>query len=189
VRVLGYPLNPRYAWALSNRGRNRLALVRIDLRDGKENLVYEHPSVDIDGGHVLHNGGVGFVWTWPGLQEWRFFDAFLQADLAPYLARDRSALRVLSEDRQRRWLTFTVHDDRGEETIYLLDRMTSDTKVLAQSPLSALRDQLARMDPVTFPARWAYRPRSAHDTRRNERAATTGPARSRRPMGTGSLGL
>jgi dipeptidyl aminopeptidase/acylaminoacyl peptidase len=153
VRVLGYPLNPRYAWALSNRGRSRLALVRVDLRDGKEDLVYEHASVDVDGGRVLDNGGVGFVWTWPGLQEWRFFDAFLQADLAPYLARDRSALRVLSEDRQRRWLTFTVHDDRGEETIYLLDRMTRDTKVLAQSPLGALRDQLARMEPVTFPAR------------------------------------
>ena len=46
VRILGYPQNPRYAWALSNRGRGSVALVRIDLRNGNEDVLHEHPRVD-----------------------------------------------------------------------------------------------------------------------------------------------
>ena len=153
VRILGYPMNPRYAWALSNRGRNRVALVRIDLRNGREDLLYEHPVADLYGGRVLESGAVSYVWAWPGFQDWRFYDAFLQADLGPSLARERSALRILSEDRQRRWLTFAVESDRGDEAVYLLDRSTGEKKVLAQSPLGAHRDELAPMQPVTFPAR------------------------------------
>jgi hypothetical protein len=83
VRILGYPMNPRYAWALSNRGRNRVALVRIDLRNGREDLLYEHPVADLYGGRVLESGAVSYVWAWPGFQDWRFYDAFLQADLGP----------------------------------------------------------------------------------------------------------
>jgi len=150
VRILGYPPNPRYAWALSNRGRDRLAFVRIDLRDGHEDLIYEHPTVDLYDGRVLDGGIVRYVSAWPGFQEWRFFDAFLQADLTPFLTRERSALRILSEDRQRRWLTFVVDSDRGY-TYYLMDRATRQTKMLAESPLSS--EQLAAMEPVTFPAR------------------------------------
>ena len=153
VRILGYPRNPRYAWALSNRGRNRVALVRIDLRNGHEELLYEHPIADLYGGRVLESGAVSYVWAWPGFQDWRFYDAFLQADLTPSLARERSALRILSEDRQRRWLTFAVEFDRGDEAVYLLDRSTGEKKVLAQSPLGAHRAELAPMEPVTFPAR------------------------------------
>ena len=137
VHILGYPQNPRYAWALSNRDRNRMALVRIDLRNGQEELLYEHPAVDVYGGRVLGSGLLSFVWAWPGFQEWRFYDAFLQADLTPFLKRERSALRILSEDRQRRWLTFVVETDRGDETFYLLDRATGEAKALAESPIAA----------------------------------------------------
>src|SRR5262249_25374232 len=153
VRILGYPPNPRYASPLAHRNADRVALVRIDLRNGNEDLLLEHPTVDLFGGRVLESGFLSLVWAWPGFQEWRFYDAFLQADLTPYLTRERSALRLMSEDRQRRWMTFAVDSDRGDQTIYLLDRATRDTKTLAESPLAAHRDQLAPMEPVTFAAR------------------------------------
>jgi dipeptidyl aminopeptidase/acylaminoacyl peptidase len=153
IRIIGYTRNPRYAWALSNRGRKRMALVRLDLRNGREELLYEHPSADISGGRVLDGGFLSFVWAWPAFQEWRFYDAFLEADLSPYLKRERSAVYLLSEDRQRRWMTFGVASDRGDGTIYLMDRGPGETKVLAESPLAAYRDQLAPMEPVTFTAR------------------------------------
>ncbi len=69
VRILGYPLNPRYAWALSNRSRSRVALVRIDLRNGNEDVLYEHPTVDLFGARVVDSGVVSHVWAWPGFQE------------------------------------------------------------------------------------------------------------------------
>jgi dipeptidyl aminopeptidase/acylaminoacyl peptidase len=153
VRILGYPINQRYAWALSNRERNRVSLVRLDLRNGHEDVLYEHPSVDLFGGRVLQNGALGYVWAWPGFQDWRFYDGFLQADLTAQLAQPRNALRILSEDRQRRWLTFAVDSDRVGEAFYLLDRASGEKKLLAQPALAAYRDQLAPMEPVTFPAR------------------------------------
>src|SRR5262249_43463407 len=152
-RIIGYPINPRYLWGLSNRNRNRAALVRLDLPNRNETGLYEHPTGDLVGGTVLDNGVVSCVWASPGFQAWHFYDAFLQADLTPVLARERTTLRLLGEDRQRRWLTYAVASDRGDEATYLLDRASGETKVLAESSLASHRDKLAAMEPVTFTAR------------------------------------
>ena len=153
LRLIGYPSGLRYAWALSNRGRGRLALVRLDLRDGSEVALYEHPNVDIAGGLVHESGWLRFVASWPSLQDWRFFDAFLEADLAPFLRRPRTALRILSEDRQLRTITFAVKSDRTDEEVYFLNRTTRDLKVLARPAMADWREHLADMEPVTFAAR------------------------------------
>jgi len=153
LRLIGYPSGLRYAWALSNRGRSRLALVRLDLRDGSEEALYEHPSVDISVGLVHESGWLRFVASWPALQEWRFFDGALQADLAPFLRRPRTALRILSEDRQLRMITFALKSDRSDEEVYFLNRTTQQLKVLNEPSMAAWREHLADMEPVTFPSR------------------------------------
>jgi dipeptidyl aminopeptidase/acylaminoacyl peptidase len=153
MRLIGYPSGLRYAWALSNRGRPRLALVRLDLRDGSEEALYEHPSVDVANALVHESGWLRFVASWPALQEWRFFDAALQADLAPFLRRPRTVLRILSEDRNLRTITFAARSDRSDEEVYFLNRFTRKLEVLAESSIAAWREHLATMEPVTFPAR------------------------------------
>jgi dipeptidyl aminopeptidase/acylaminoacyl peptidase len=153
LRLLGFPSGLRHAWALSNRGRGRLALVRLDLRDGSEEALYEHPGVDIASGLVHESGWLRFVAFWPALQDWRFFDAALQADLAPFLRRPRTALRILSEDRQLRMITFALKSDRSDEEVHFLNRVTRELKMLAGPAMAAYREHLADMEPVTFPAR------------------------------------
>jgi dienelactone hydrolase len=153
LRLLGYAPGLRYAWALSNRGRDKLALVRLDLKDGSEEPLYEHPNVDVAGGFVHESGWLRFVWAWPALKEWRFFDTALQADLAPFLRRPRTGLRILSEDRQFRLVTFAVQSDRSDEEVFLLNRATRELKVLAEPALAAHREHLVAVEPVTFPAR------------------------------------
>jgi dipeptidyl aminopeptidase/acylaminoacyl peptidase len=152
LRMLGFQ-SLRYAWALSNRGRDKRALVRLDLRDGSEEPVYEAPDVDVGGAAVQDSGWVRHAWAWPARQEWRFFDATLQADLAPFLRQPRTVLRILSEDRQLRLITFATRTDTGSEKTYLLNRATRDLKVLAEPVLAAHAEHLARMEPVTFQAR------------------------------------
>jgi dipeptidyl aminopeptidase/acylaminoacyl peptidase len=152
LRLLGFT-GPRYAWALSNRGRDRLALVRFDLRDGAEEPVYEHASVDVVSGVVHESGWLRYAWALPEGREWRFFDAALQADLAPYVRRPRSTLRILSEDRQWRTITFAIATDREDEAVYLLTRGTGEAKVLAEASVAAYARHLAPMQQVTFPAR------------------------------------
>jgi dipeptidyl aminopeptidase/acylaminoacyl peptidase len=153
LRLIGYLPGLRYAWALSNRGRARLALVRLDLRDGSEEPLYEHPRVDIAGALVHESGWLRFAVSWPALQKWRFFDASLQADLAPFLRRPRTVLRVLSEDRLLRTITFAARSDRSDEEVYFLNRMTRKLEVLAEASMAGWREHLAEMEPVTFSSR------------------------------------
>jgi dipeptidyl aminopeptidase/acylaminoacyl peptidase len=153
LRLIGHPPGLRFAWALSNRGRSRLALVRLDLRDGSEEALYEHPSADVSVGLVHESGWLRFVAAWPALQEWRFFDGALQADLAPFLRHPRTALRVLSEDRLLSTVTFATRSDRSDEEVYLLNRLTRKLEVLAAPAMAAWREHLADMEPVTFPTR------------------------------------
>lgn len=152
LRLLGF-VSLRHAWAFSSRGRDKLALVRLDLRDGSEEPIYETNGVDLAGGQVQESGWVRFVWAWPARQEWRFFDAALQADVAPFLKEPRTVLRLLSEDRNLRLMTFATRTDTSDERVYLLNRITRDLKVLAEPSMAAHAGHLAPMEPVTFPAR------------------------------------
>src|SRR5262245_58879655 len=153
LRLIGYPTGLRYVWALTNRGRDKLALVRLDLRDGSEEPVYDHTDVDVSGGFVHETGWPRYAWASAAMQEWRFFDAALQADLAPFLKQPRTALRILSEDRQLRTITFATRTDRDGEQVYLLNRVTRDLKVLAGPALTVDREHLAAMEPMTIRAR------------------------------------
>jgi dipeptidyl aminopeptidase/acylaminoacyl peptidase len=152
LRLLGFA-SARHAWALSSRGRDKLALVRLDLLDGSEEPIHEAPGADIAGGQVQESGWVRYVWAWPARQDWRFFDAALQADLGPFLKQPRTVLRLLSEDRNLRLMTFATRTDKTDERVYLLDRTTRDLKVLAEASMAAHAEHLAPMEPVTFPAR------------------------------------
>ena len=46
--VIGYPLNQHEVRALSGRGRDRTSLVQVDLETGREEVLYEHPEVDVE---------------------------------------------------------------------------------------------------------------------------------------------
>ncbi|MCO4094071.1 MAG: hypothetical protein HEQ37_08645 [Acidovorax sp.] len=48
VNLFGLHDGGRQAWALSNRGRDKLALVRFDLSTGAEAVAFESPEVDLD---------------------------------------------------------------------------------------------------------------------------------------------
>jgi dipeptidyl aminopeptidase/acylaminoacyl peptidase len=153
LRLLGFSAGLHYAWALSSRGRDKLALVRLDLLDGSEEPIYEAAGADVAGGLVQESGSLRYVFTWPARQEWRFFDATLQADLAPFLKQPRTLLRILSEDSQLHLITFATRTDTRDERVYLLNRMTRDLRVLAEPALAAHGEHLARMEPITFQAR------------------------------------
>jgi dipeptidyl aminopeptidase/acylaminoacyl peptidase len=153
LRLVSYIPNSPHAWALSNRGRDRIALVRLNMQNASEDVVFEHPDVDVESVSIGRAGRLRYVWAWPGMKDTKFYDAQLQADLAPLLARERTALRILSIDIKERWLTLAVESDRGVRDIYLVDRETHTTTLLAQSPMQPYLDHMAQMDPVSFQAR------------------------------------
>ena len=82
--VSGTPTLAEPFLAISNRGRDRLALVRVDPTTGGETVIFEHPKVDV--GSLTWLGQQGFVpdvvTVWDGFPERRAFtpagEAFLK---------------------------------------------------------------------------------------------------------------
>ncbi|MEO6291778.1 MAG: hypothetical protein ABIO88_04070, partial [Burkholderiaceae bacterium] len=71
------------AWVLSNRGRDKLALVKLDFATGTETLVYEAPEVDIDRIRISKKTQQPLMAnTMPGYPHQQVFDAALRARFA-----------------------------------------------------------------------------------------------------------
>jgi len=140
-------------WLATNRGRDRIALVRLDLETGQEAVVYEHPVVDLDRVVLSRRTGAPLMaLTYPGYPETRVFDATLEAELRPF--RDPAPRGVVlgSLDDAERVLTVSTFTDKGWE-YHLLDRATGRREVLGRTALLREAAALASARPVTFRSR------------------------------------
>ncbi|HKU97093.1 MAG TPA: S9 family peptidase [Vineibacter sp.] len=154
VSVLGGAGGEPVIWALSNRGRDKTALVRLDLKTGGETEIHADPQVDIsavrlsaDQRHAL------FAVSWPDRQKVHFFDAALEADLKPLLSDAGDVVNVVSSDRAQRWFVVTVSGPLKPTRTLLLDRQRGQRALLSVSPWEAWRETLSETQPATLTAR------------------------------------
>jgi dipeptidyl aminopeptidase/acylaminoacyl peptidase len=127
------------AWALSNVGRDKQALVEIDLASGREKVLAEHPLVDISSAMFppLRGGPLGYTAD-AGLPTAHYFDASFAAEIEaalrlarakglidgePVVARPQSA----SDDQRRVILRAAGDFDTAE---LLLDRGSGEVRRL-----------------------------------------------------------
>lgn len=125
-------------WALTNIGRDKSALVALDLASGSEQVLGQDPEVDLDNAYYLPGAGdpIAYAAT-PGLPQLRWRDAALAAevtqatqtarqhgwlDAEPVLVRPSS----IAEGARRMVLRAVTQDEAVE---LLLDR---DTQALAR---------------------------------------------------------
>jgi dipeptidyl aminopeptidase/acylaminoacyl peptidase len=152
------PLQPAadgsHFWALSNRQRDRLALVRLWL-DGREELVHADPHVDLS--QVLFSARRRVplaVATDPDTQVWQALDP----DFAPTLARltgggpARLQVASLSDDDDLLVAT-TVQPDGGQHLLY----RRSDDSIRPLAALSRSRWQARSPLPATQPLQFQSR--------------------------------
>ena len=148
------PAGADWLWALSNRGRDRLALVRLSLETGAETLVYEHPGVDItDVWLDPHRQRILAVTTWPDYQHIKFFDAKVEASVKVLPVAEPAAVDLSSFSFDMRFLVLTTTQERLGERQFLVDTHTGVARELGQSPLREVRSHLTAMRPVRFSTR------------------------------------
>lgn len=145
----------RYLWALSNQGRDKIALVKLALATGQEQVFYADPRVDVSVAFISGKTGEPMALTLePGNQEWRFFDSRLQA-LADKL-KPASALRmdVSSVSRDENLFVVAVQDRRGGRYL-LVDAANQKSTVLGELSSSRINaiSPLPTQRPVSFVAR------------------------------------
>jgi dipeptidyl aminopeptidase/acylaminoacyl peptidase len=152
LNIFGIHDDGRKAWALSNRGRDKQALVRLDLISGAEEQVYASPDVDLD--HVTLSRRTReplVAYSMPGYPERKVFDPALAARLSN-LAGDRPAeVLVTSTDQTDKVLTVAVATDRGTRSYLLRDG--HEPQFLGENRLSLIAQHLAPMEPITYRAR------------------------------------
>jgi dipeptidyl aminopeptidase/acylaminoacyl peptidase len=147
----------RFVWALSNRGRDKLALVKIDLSNGQEEVVYADQRVDISQAFISPQTLQPLLLTLdPDYQELKAFDPRLQSALQHMQAQHPGPMRLTrtSMSRDENLITGTVTTERADQHI-LLNVSTGDITVLGESSRRRIQaiSPLPQQTPLVFQSR------------------------------------
>lgn len=142
-------------WALSNRGRDRRAVVRLNLRTGAETVMHADPKVDVDSFWFnTETREPALAIQWPDRQRLHGFGAGLGPDLAAIGGEGGAdVVTIHSFDNAMRWFALGVQS-RGSATRTLLyDAQNKERILLAAGQWDAYRESLSPVTPVEFKAR------------------------------------
>jgi dipeptidyl aminopeptidase/acylaminoacyl peptidase len=145
----------RFVWALSNRGRDKTALVKLDLGTGQEAVFYADPRVDVSHAFISRKRGEPLAVTLdPGAQEWKFFDAGLQALADQFKGPLASRMDVISVSRDENLIVASVQDSNGGRHL-LVDAAKQQSTLLGELSSSRINaiSPLPKQRPVAFSAR------------------------------------
>ena len=141
------------AWALSNRGRDKQALVKVNLQTGTEAVVFAVNDVDLESVRLRQINTAPLIATsLPGYPRLEVFDATLQARLAALTGGKPADVQITSIDDNERQMTVFVGTDKGGKT-YLLRSDSSPPEQLGEGAMSRMAHLLADTRPVSFPSR------------------------------------
>lgn len=152
VILFGLHEDGRQAWAFSNRGRDKLALVRFDLASGAETVVHASDEVDLDSvvlSRITREPLV--VHSMPGYPQRKVFDAELARRLDALAGDQPADVQIASMDDSERVLVAVVATDRGQRSYLLRDGQPP--RLLGESNLSLIGTSLAATKPVDFTSR------------------------------------
>lgn len=153
VWILGFTSDDQGLWLLSDRGRDRVNLVRLDLKSGKEVSIYEDPKVDVAGVALSQlNKEPMWAFSCPDYPKIHFFDSKLAAIFEEPLQKQPTGLTIISMDNQERLFTYSLYSDKKVE-YYLFDRETGEQKLLGENPKAKYADSLTSLHPVSIKSR------------------------------------
>jgi dipeptidyl aminopeptidase/acylaminoacyl peptidase len=142
-------------YALSNRGRDKLALVLLDPTTAEETVVFEHPEVDVE--------AVGYsrrrrCLTWVRFITWRREYAFLDELTASWFERLQQRLGndeivPVSATLDERWVVIRTFSDRSLGAYWLYDVERDELEKLAELSPWLPQEWMAPMQPIQYRAR------------------------------------
>ena len=158
LKTIGGVQNDNRVWALSNRNRERVALVRLDITTGEEEAVYEHRRFDIEAASMTIDGtGDGspmLVAYSPGYQEVVHFEPRLEAAYAALREKLGERVRIDFKSADSA-LNFAVVEARNPAIYrrwYLLDLEKGTSRELSAGRPAVYDRPPAPSRPVSFAA-------------------------------------
>jgi len=143
----------RTVWMLSNRGRDKSALVRFDLQTGRETVVYQHPVTDVGAVWFSQRSRTPLLaYVEPDYPLVEYFDKSLEADMRTMSPNEPHGIRLSSLDDQDRRMTVEVFTSTGKR-FYFYDRQTHEKTLLGESSSARFPGVLAAVKPVSIMSR------------------------------------
>jgi dipeptidyl aminopeptidase/acylaminoacyl peptidase len=154
-RVLGKNAQG-FVWALSNRGRDRLALVLAHPILGWEKILFQNPHVDVTRVAMSRVSGEPLIaYAEPGYPRHEILDPVLRKDLDALLGAHRNepfGVEIVSTDAAEKRLVVLVYTS-AQQWYYLLDRSAGRHTLLGESLGADFASALGAMQPITIPSR------------------------------------
>ncbi len=152
--LIGAPDANGRVWARSNRHRDLIVLVRVDLASGAEEEIYADPAADIADAVIEPDGQAPLLAeSWPDYQRLKVFAGPLGETLAGLAAERGSIVSVTSIDRVQRNLIVARQSEDGRSEFYLLDRASRTLKLLARNERTAWQGRISPTEPIAVTAR------------------------------------
>lgn len=159
LRPIGRPLDVHRVYALSNRGRDKVALVKVDLVTGEEEMVFSDERVDIEGAWTRGKYELQGASYTPDHPTVKSFDPVLKRAMADLEDGRPANVRFTGFTRDGRFWTATVERDTEGLAYYLYDHEERKKTLLGVSDISRHKAGFGRMEPISFEARDGLRVR------------------------------
>jgi dipeptidyl aminopeptidase/acylaminoacyl peptidase len=141
--------------ALSNRGRDKVALVRFSLADGSEKVLYAEPNADVE--WVWRTGPENrpvVAEAYPARRATHYFDSVLGSALGDLSRGDPRAVASIEDlDALGRRVVVNVASDEGRMETWLVDRKSGERRLLHKDERGRHPEYFAPTEPFSFRAR------------------------------------
>ena len=143
-----------WAWAISNIGRDKQVVVKVDLNTGEQTLFYEDEATDITGLWVdkITNKPLA-AWSTPDYPNLKVFDDKLVPVVEQILQSGNARINFESWTMDKSIFTINVNRDRSGNQMFFLDVNSGELTPLESPLISAHSDNLSAVTPVQFKAR------------------------------------
>ena len=143
------------AWVLSNRGRDKLALVKLDMNSGQETVFFEDPRVDVSEAYISQKTFQPLmVLLDPDYQEVRIFDEKLRASFQKFADGRHVRFSPMSMTHDESRFTGTLSWEEGGQNI-LYDIPSGRLTVLSDMT----RGRINAISPLPVPKPIRYQSR------------------------------
>jgi dipeptidyl aminopeptidase/acylaminoacyl peptidase len=141
------------AWALSNRGRDKVALVQVNLTTGAETVIHAEPDADLEGAIISNKTHAPLaVYSNPDWPKVIIFDARLRDAWSRVTDNKPAALSLVSADDEERIITASIATDHGIKH-YLYNTDSGERTLLGQDSMSRHESSLATIEPISLKSR------------------------------------
>jgi dipeptidyl aminopeptidase/acylaminoacyl peptidase len=154
--LLGASADGSTRWALSDRGRERIALVATHPTLQWEKVIYEDPHVDVSKVTLSRVTGAPLIaYAQSGLPQAAILNVKLREDLDGLMKAQGNggySLEIVSTDNDEKHMVIAIYNDAAQRH-YLLDRPRQTFTLLAEDTAQDADRTPATLQPVTMTSR------------------------------------